>query len=214
MTVVSESPEVRVVLGFRVLRLRPPIRRRVGQIIPGLLLFGVALALTVAADLGSNPWTVFSQGVSDKTGLSIGIVVMLTGAILLLLFAPMREPIGLGTVLNIAIIGLSVDATLALLPDLDSMGARVAMLAVAPPTVGLASGLYLGAGLGPGPRDGLMTALARSGLKVSTARMIIELTALGVGWTLGGVAGVGTVYWAVSVGWWVRFFLSRLTVSG
>jgi len=213
MTVVSGDPDVRIVLGFRVLGLRAPISRRVVQIIPGLLLFGVALALTVAADLGSNPWTVFSQGVSDRSGLSIGIVVMLTGATLLLLFAPMREPIGLGTVLNIAIIGLAVDGTLALMPDLESMTVRIAALAVAPPVVGLASGLYLGAGLGPGPRDGLMTALARSGLKVSTARSIIELTALAIGWVLGGVAGVGTIYWAVTVGWWVRFFLSRLRIS-
>jgi len=208
------TPEIRDFLGFRLLRLGPPIGRRIFQIIPGLMIFGAALALIIEADLGSNPWTVFSQGVSDRTGLSIGTVVMLTGALLLLAFAPLREPIGMGTVLNIAIIGLSIDAALALIPELHSMTARVLALGVAPPIVGVASGLYLGAGLGPGPRDGIMTALTRSGLKISTARTIIEVSALAVGWLLGGVAGFGTLYWAVTVGWWIRLFLPPLTITG
>jgi len=93
------------------------------------------------------------------------------------------------------------------------MTARVLVLGVAPPVVGLASGLYLGAGLGPGPRDGLMTALTRAGLKVSTARTIIELTALTVGWLLGGTAGLGTIYWALSIGWWIRLFLPLLRID-
>ncbi len=208
------SAEIRNVLGFRLLRLRPPMSRRIFQILPGLIIFGIALALTIEADLGSNPWTVFSQGVSERSGLSIGVVVMLTGALLLVAFAPLREPIGIGTLLNIAVIGLSIDAALALIPDLHSMAARVVVLGIAPPTVGLASGLYLGAGLGPGPRDGLMTALTRSGLKISTARTIIEMTALGAGWVLGGTAGFGTVYWAVTVGWWIRLFLPPMTIGG
>ncbi len=120
----------------------------------------------------------------------------------------------MGTVLNIAIIGLSIDAALALIPELHSMTARVLALGVAPPIVGVASGLYLGAGLGPGPRDGIMTALTRSGLKISTARTIIEVSALAVGWLLGGVAGFGTLYWAVTVGWWIRLFLPPLTITG
>lgn len=200
-------------LGFRLLRFRQPMGRRLGQILPGLLLFGFGLALIVEADLGSNPWTVFSQGVSDRTGLSIGSVVIITGATLVLLFAPVKEPLGLGTVLNIVIIGVAIDGSLAMIPDINSMAMRVVALAVAPPVVGLASGLYLGAGLGPGPRDGLMTALARSGLKVSTARTIIELTALTVGWLLGGIAGLGTIYWALSIGWWIRLFLPRLRID-
>ncbi len=187
--------------------------RRLAQILPGLLLFGFGLALIVEADLGSNPWTVFSQGVSDRTGLSIGTIVIITGATLVVLFAPVKEPVGIGTVLNIVIIGLAIDASLAVIPDIDSMIVRVIVLAVAPPVVGLASGLYLGAGLGPGPRDGLMTALARAGLKISTARTIIELTALTVGWLLGGVAGLGTIYWALTIGWWIRLFLPPLRVQ-
>ncbi len=213
MSLAAEIPRTRRVFGFEVLRLRPPMVRRIVQIVPGLMLFGVALALTVKADLGSNPWTVFSQGVSIKTGLSIGTVVILTGAALLLLFVPIREPIGLGTILNIAIIGLAMDATLALVPDLESLPARIILLGAAPPVLGFASGLYLGAGLGPGPRDGLMTALARSGMTISTARTMIEVAALAVGWALGGVAGVGTVYWAVTVGWWIRLFLPALRVD-
>jgi len=187
--------------------------RRLAQIIPGLVLFGVALAMTIEADLGSNPWTVFSQGVSDRTGLTVGSVVILTGAVLLVLFAPLREPIGLGTVLNIAIIGISIDVALAVIPDPSTMWSRVIVLAFAPPVVGLASGLYLGAGLGPGPRDGLMTALARSGLQLSTARTLIEMVALSIGWILGGVAGAGTVYWALTVGWWIRLFVPILQVA-
>jgi len=213
MPIASETPSTRSLLGFQLLTFREPMGRRLAQILPGLLLFGFGLALIVEADLGSNPWTVFSQGVSDRTGLSIGTVVIITGATLVVLFAPVKEPVGIGTVLNIVIIGLAIDASLAVIPDIDSMTVRVIVLAVAPPVVGLASGLYLGAGLGPGPRDGLMTALARAGLKVSTARTIIELTALTVGWSLGGTAGLGTIYWALSIGWWIRLFLPPLRVQ-
>jgi len=213
MSILTGDSGLRGFLGFRLLRFRPPMRRRVGQILPGLLLFGFGLALIIEADLGSNPWTVFSQGVSDRTGLTIGTIVMITGAILVLLFGPVKEPIGVGTVLNIVIIGLAIDVSLALIPDINSMTARVLVLGVAPPVVGLASGLYLGAGLGPGPRDGLMTALTRAGLKVSTARTIIELTALAVGWSLGGTAGLGTIYWALSIGWWIRLFLPLLRID-
>lgn len=187
--------------------------RRLAQILPGLLLFGFGLALIVEADLGSNPWTVFSQGVSDRTGLSIGTIVIATGATLVVLFAPVKEPVGIGTVLNIVIIGVAIDTSLALIPDINSMLVRVIVLGFAPPVVGLASGLYLGAGLGPGPRDGLMTALTRAGLKISTARTIIELTALTVGWLLGGTAGLGTIYWALSIGWWIRLFLPPLRID-
>jgi len=213
MPIASDIPDVRSLLGFRLLRFRQPMGRRLAQILPGLLLFGFGLALIVEADLGSNPWTVFSQGVSDRTGLSIGTIVIITGATLVLLFAPVREPVGIGTVLNIVIIGVAIDTSLALIPDINLMTMRVIVLGIAPPVVGLASGLYLGAGLGPGPRDGLMTALTRAGLKISTARTMIELTALTVGWLLGGTAGLGTIYWALSIGWWIRLFLPPLRID-
>ncbi len=198
---------------FYFLTLRRPLDRRLAQLVPGLFLFGAALALTVEAALGTNPWTVFHQGAAERLGLSIGTLVILTGAALLILAIPLKEPIGLGTVLNVVLIGIAVDITLAIVPDLDQMVWRLLALGVAPVLLGLASGLYIGAGLGPGPRDGLMTALERRGMKVSTARTLIEMTALAVGWLLGGTVGFGTVYFAATVGHWVRFFLARLRID-
>lgn len=193
--------------------MRTPAGLRLSRLLPGLFLFGLALALTVEANLGTNPWTVFHQGASERLGVSIGTMVIVTGAILLLLFRPIREPLGLGTLLNVAVIGPAVDLSLYLIPDLTQMWQRVGALAVSPVLLGLASGLYIGAGLGPGPRDGLMTALERRGVKVSTARLLIETTALTVGWLLGGTVGVGTVYFALSVSFWVRVFLPPLRID-
>lgn len=200
-------------LGFRLLAVRPPVPRRLGQLLPGLVLFGVGLALSIEADLGTNPWTVFHTGAADRLSASVGTLVILTGLVLLLSFVPFREPLGLGTVLNVLVIGPVVDITLALIPDLTDMPARLLALAVAPICIGLASGLYIGAGLGPGPRDGLMTALERRGMKVSLARTVVELTALGFGALLGGKVGFGTLYMALTVGIWVQFFLRRLRID-
>ena len=197
----------RDVLGFAVYRLRQPLGRRIGQLVPGLILFGASLALTVEAGLGTNPWTVFHEGVAERVGLSIGTIVTLTGLLLTLLFRPLREPLGIGTVANAIGVGLSVDATLWLIPDIEALWLRVITMLIAPPILGVASGLYIGAGLGPGPRDGLMTALGRRGVRISVARTGIELAALGVGWILGGTVGIGTLWFAVSVGYFVRLFL-------
>lgn len=203
----------RQVLGFAIYRLREPLLRRLLQLFTGLVLFGVSLALTVEARLGSNPWTVFHEGVANRLGLSLGMVVTGTGLLLVLFFAPLREPVGVGTIANAFVVGSSIDFTLWLVPDLSALWLRVAALLVAPPLLGLASGLYIGAGLGPGPRDGLMTAWERRGAKVSTARTAIELAALGVGWLLGGTVGLGTIWFGVSVGWFVRLFLSSFTLD-
>ena len=200
----------RQAFGFLIYRLRPPLGKRLRQLLPGLALFGAALALTVEAALGSNPWTVFHEGVADRIGLTIGTIVTLTGLLLTLLFRPLREPLGLGTITNAFGVGLSVDVTLWLVPDLTTLWSRVVAMLIAPPLLGLASGLYIGAGLGPGPRDGLMTALERRGVKVSVARTGIELTALAVGWALGGTVGIGTVWFAATVGYFVRLFLAPL----
>ena len=187
--------------------------RRVAQLVPGMMLFGVALGLSVEAKLGVNPWTVFHGGASEQLGISIGQMVIVTGLALLTLFAIVGEPLGLGTLLNVLLFGPALDLTLAIVPDLTSLPVRIAALAVSPVLLGLASGLYLGASLGPGPRDGLMTALTRRGLTVSRARTVIELTALAVGWSLGGNAGIGTIYFALTVGWFVQFFLKHLRVD-
>lgn len=200
-------PATRPVAGFHFLPISAPRVRRVAQLMVGLCLFGAALALTVEPELGASPWTVFHEGASERTGLSFGTTVSLTGVGLLGALWLFGEPMGLGTVLNVAIVGPIADVALAVIPDLDSMWVRVAMLVSAPVVLGIGSGLYLGAGVGPGPRDGIMTALNRRGIPTWKARTAIELTALGVGFALGGVAGVGTVWMALAVGPCVQFFL-------
>ncbi len=194
---------------FRFYRVREPRAQRIRQVLIGLPFFGIALALSVEAALGVNPWTVFHGGVAERTPLTIGTATVLTGVVLLFAFPFLREPMGIGTLLNVAIIGFVVDLVLWVVPDLTSMPLRVAALAVSPALIGLGSGLYIGAGLGPGPRDGLMTALERRGLPVWLARTLIEFTALLVGWLLGGDVGLGTVWMAGSVGWFVDFFLRK-----
>lgn len=180
---------------------------------PGLVLFGTAIGFIVAADLGANPWTVLAQGVSERLGVSVGAVVSMIGLTLLALFVPLREPAGPATVLNVLIVGPVVDVVVAIVPDDPHLAVRIALLVVAPPLLGVATGLYLGSGLGPGPRDGLMTAWARRGVPVGWARTGIELSALTLGWLLGGVVGVGTIYVGLTVGFWVRTFLPRLQVD-
>ena len=207
------QPELPTFLGVRVLPLRDPLGRRLAQLLPGLLVFGIALSLAIRGEFGTNPWTVFHEGASEQLGISIGMMVILTGAVLLLLFIPLREGMGLGTALNVGVIGFVIDATLAIVPPLDSTLARLASIGIAPVLIGLASGLYIGAGLGPGPRDGLMTALERRGLSISVARSCIEVAALVTGWFLGGTVGFGTIYMALTVGHWVKFFLTRLRID-
>ncbi len=198
---------------YLVYRVREPRRRRLVQVLGGLAIFGIALALSVEASLGVNPWTVFHGGLARHTPLTIGTATILTGLVLLLTFPLYREPIGLGTALNVLVIGTATDITLALVPDLESMPSRVAALAAAPALIGLGSGLYIGAGLGPGPRDGIMTAIERRGVPLWLARTVIELTALLVGALLGGDVGFGTVWMAGSVGFFVHLFLPRLRLA-
>lgn len=209
----SSTEHLRTVAGFRTLPVAAPKFRRVTQLIFGLLLFGIGGAFGIEAALGVTPWTVFHQGVAMRIGVSIGTVVVMVGLLLALLFRPLAEPLGLGTLLNALIIGPSIDATMWLLPDVESLPIRILLLVAGPAVIGLGSGFYIGAGLGPGPRDGLMTALSRRGVGVWTARTGIELTALGLGWLLGGNVGFGTVWAAVSVGWFVAFFLPRCSIS-
>jgi uncharacterized membrane protein YczE len=188
------------------------LRQRVPRLLGGLVLFGVGIALMVRADLGLAPWDVLHQGVAERTGIAIGNVTILTGVVVLLLWIPIRERPGLGTVLNVLVIGLVVDATLALVDAPTAMWQRIAFLALGIFAFGPGSGLYIGAGLGPGPRDGLMTGLARRGRSVRVVRTGIELAALGVGAALGGRVGIGTVAFAATVGPNVHWFLERMTL--
>ena len=185
--------------------------RRVPLVLAGLVLFGVGIALMVLADLGLAPWDVFHQGVSNRTGLPIGTVVILTGLVLLALFIPLRERIGLGTLLNAVVIGLVVDATLAVLDPPDAMALRVLCMVVGPVVIAVGSGLYLGGGLGPGPRDGLMTGIARRGHRIWAVRTGIEVTVLLAGIALGGSIGAGTLWFALGIGPLVHLVLPRLT---
>jgi len=190
-----------------------PRGRRIAQVLLGLPLFGIALGLSVEASLGVNPWTVFHGGLARHTPLSIGTATILTGLALLSSFPVYGEPMGLGTLLNVLLVGLFTDVTIAITPDLESLPVRILALGVSPMLIGVASGLYIGAGLGPGPRDGVMTALERRGLPVWLARSCIEFSALTVGWLLGGDVGLGTVWMASTVGLWVHFFLRRLRMD-
>jgi uncharacterized membrane protein YczE len=188
------------------------LRRRVPRLLGGLVLFGVGIALMVQADLGLAPWDVLHQGVSERSGIAIGTVTILTGAVVLLLWIPIREHPGLGTLLNVLVIGLVVDATLAVVDAPTELWQRIAFLVVGIYVFGPGSGFYIGAGLGPGPRDGLMTGLARRGRSVRVVRTGIELAALAIGAALGGSVGIGTVAFALTVGPNVHWHLDRMTM--
>ncbi len=188
------------------------LRRRVPRLAGGLVLFGVGIALMVRADLGLGPWDVLHQGVAERIGLAIGTVTILTGLLVLLLWLPLRERPGVGTVANVLVIGLVVDATLSVVDAPEATWQRVAFLVVGIFVFGPGSGLYIGSGLGPGPRDGLMTGLARRGRSVRVVRTGIELAALAVGAALGGSVGIGTVAFALTVGPNVHWHLERMTL--
>jgi len=192
----------------------PPdeLRQRLPRLLVGLALFGIGIGLMVRADLGLAPWDVLHQGVSNRSGVSMGVVTILTGVVVLLLWIPIRERWGLGTVLNVLVIGVVVDATLAVVDAPGAMWQRVSFLVVGIYLFGPGSGLYIGAGLGPGPRDGLMTGLARRGRSVRVVRTGIELTALAVGAALGGRVGLGTVAFALTVGPTVHWHLDKMTL--
>jgi uncharacterized membrane protein YczE len=192
---------------------RAELWRRLPRLFAGLVLFGVAIGCLVRADLGLPPWDVLHQGVSEHTGLAMGTASIFVGVAVLLLWLPLRERVGLGTVANALIVGLVIDVTMAVLDTPASMAARVGLLVVGIALFGPGSGLYIGAGLGPGPRDGLMTALARRGRSVRTVRTAIELAVLVIGFVLGGSVGIGTVVFAVTVGPNVHLFLDRMTIA-
>ncbi|MFO7278952.1 MAG: hypothetical protein C0P77_000975 [Thermoanaerobacterales bacterium] len=188
-------------------------RVRVPRLVAGLVLCGLGVAFMVAADLGLAPWSVLDQGISGRTGIPIGTVSILVGAVVLGSWLPLRERPGLGTVLNVVLIGATTDAALLVLDRPDGLAGRLAYLAAGVLLWGPGSGLYIGAGLGPGPRDGLMTALAARGVgSIRAVRTGIELTALTTGWLLGGSVGLGTVAFAVAIGPLVQACLPRLAL--
>jgi uncharacterized membrane protein YczE len=194
-------------------RVWPALGRRLVQLYVGLVLYGLGMALQIRATLGLDPWDVLHQGIARHLGLHFGTVVIAVGAAVLLLWVPLRQRPGIGTVSNVVVIGLVVDAALAVLPEPAAWPARWAFLLLGVLVGGLATGCYIGAGLGPGPRDGLMTGFARrTGLSIRLVRTVIEVTVLLAGFLLGGSVGVGTLVYAFAIGPLAQLFLRRLTV--
>lgn len=196
---------------FRVSRRE--LARRLPRLVLGLVTCGFGIALMISADLGLGPWDVFHQGIATRTGIPIGTAVILVGITLMLLWIPLRERPGIGTIANALLIGATVDVSLLWLPDPTLLWQQVAFVCLGAFLFGPGSGLYIGAGLGAGPRDGLMTGIARRGPSVRLVRTLIELSALGCGLILGGTVGFGTILFAVTVGPNVQFFLERLAVD-
>ncbi|MFI9722601.1 YitT family protein [Streptomyces sp. NPDC052396] len=191
------------------------LARRLVHLYAGLVLFGFSVALQLQAALGLNSWDVFHQGVSRRTGLSIGTVVILASVVVLLLWIPLRERPGMGTLSNVLLVGLGIDASLRLLPEVHALAVRIPLLLTGMVLNGLATALYISARLGPGPRDGLMTGLCRrTGRPTRLVRTGIELVVLVVGWLLGGSVGVGTVLYALAIGPLIQFFQRVITVPG
>jgi len=195
---------------------RPTSRRlprRLVQLYAGLVLFGLSMGLLVRARLGVIPWDVLHQGLSRQLGVSMGTVVIAVSLLLLLAWIPLRERPGLGTISNALVIGLTLDATLLVLPPVDAMSVRVLLVLTGVLLNAVATASYIGVHLGPGPRDGLMTGLVRrTGGSVRLVRTSIEAIVVVVGWLLGGTVGVGTVVYALAIGPLVQFLLPRLSV--
>ncbi len=191
---------------------RPELRRRLPRLLFGLVLCGWGIAAGVASDLGLGPWDVLHQGLAVRTGIPIGMMAILVGVVVLGLWLPLRERPGLGTVLNVLVIGIVIDVTLLWLTTPDSLVARSGLMLAGPLLFAIGSGFYIGTGLGSGPRDGLMTGLARHGWPVGVARATVEISMLIVGYLLGGTVGVGTVLFALTIGPLVHWFLPRLAM--
>lgn len=187
--------------------------RRLTQLVAGLALYGTSMAMQVRATLGLNPWDVLHEGLSLRTPLSFGMITALTGVVVLLLWIPLCQRPGIGTVANVLVIAVSVDVALALIPDVDGLAGSIALLLGGVLLNAVASAAYIGARLGPGPRDGLMTGLAvRTGRSIRLVRTGIEVTVLAIGWLLGGTVGIGTVLYALAIGPLTQLFLPHLVV--
>jgi uncharacterized membrane protein YczE len=176
------------------------MRVRLVQLYLGLVLYGISSSLLVLATLGLDPWDVFHQGLSRTFGLAIGTWAIIVGAVVLLLWIPLRQRPGIGTVSNVVLVGLTMNVVLGHVGAPHAMAARVACLVCGVFLNGVATGAYIGAGFGPGPRDGLMTGLASRGHSIRVVRTGLEVSVLATGWLLGGTVGVGTVVYALSIG--------------
>jgi uncharacterized membrane protein YczE len=210
---LSSGPLDRYLASMLPIPSRQQLIARVPRLVFGLILFGFGAAMMVLAGLGLSPWEVMAQGISFKTGIPIGTVGILIGIVVLFMWIPLKEKLGIGTILNVFIIGIVIDLTLWFAPEsVEGLAVRWLLLLSGILLVGIGSGFYIGAGLGPGPRDGLMTGIARRGVNIGLARFGIEITVLVVGWLLGGTVGIGTVLFAFGMGPLIAILLPRLSV--
>jgi uncharacterized membrane protein YczE len=180
---------------------RKHLPARLLQLAVGLLLYGFSIAIYVRSELGLDPWDVFHQGIADHTGISFGMVVVLVGVIVLALWLPLRARPGIGTIANVLAVGTVADLVLAHVGSPHDLGGRIAMLVAAVAGNAIATGLYIGSGLGAGPRDGLTVAVvARTGWSIRVTRTAVEVAVLAAGVGLGGTIGIGTLLYAVAIG--------------
>ena len=187
--------------------------RRFIQLQLGLLLYGLSLALMVRAELGLNPWSVFHQGLSELTGISLGLVVNIVGAVVLVVWIPLRQRPGIGTICNVLVIGTAADVALKVLPPLSDLWLKGLFLAASIVLNAVATGAYIGAGLGPGPRDGITTGLVRvTGWQIRWVRTGVEAAVLAMGWAMGGVVGLGTVAYVLANGPLLQTFLPMFSL--
>ena len=195
------------------------------RLVSGLIIFGIGLAMMLESRLGVGAWEVFHEGLASHVNLEIslhsysinlggvGVISVLSGAIVLLLWIPLGERPGIGTILNMSVTGIALDVAMALIPTVSHLGVQIVMVLVAPSVVAVGTILYIGAGLGPGPRDGLMTGLARKGIPIPIGRTLIELSVLVVGYLLGGTIGLGTIWFAFTIGPLIRLYARNVDPS-
>jgi uncharacterized membrane protein YczE len=193
--------------------LPAPRARRLTQLLAGLVLFGVSSGMLLLSGLGVDPWDAFHQGLFRRTGVAVGTWTIVVGAAVLLLWIPLRQRPGVGTLANVVVIGLVINAVLATVPAPHGWPLQLAVMLAGVGLNGVATGAYIGAGLGPGPRDGLMTGLAARGHSLRVVRTAIEVTVLVCGWLLGGTVGLGTVVYALSIGPLAQVFVPMLSVD-
>ncbi|MGB7860810.1 MAG: hypothetical protein WBM90_09965 [Acidimicrobiia bacterium] len=189
------------------------LRRRLVQLVGGLGLFGVGIGLMLQSGLGVPPWDVLHQGLAVQFGLTIGAWSIIISVVVLCLWIPLKERFGIGTILNAIIIGVVIDLTAVWIPEASNTAVAWVQLLAGILLIAVASGMYIGANLGPGPRDGLMTAISRRGPSIRLTRVVIEIVVLAIGWTLGGDFGIGTILFALGIGPLVHFFLPRWTID-
>src|SRR6478609_3958571 len=186
---------------------------RLAQLYAGLVLYGISSSLLVLANLGLDPWDVFHQGLSKTFGLAIGTWAIIVGVVVLLLWIPLRQRPGLGTVSNVVLVGLTMNVVLGHVHPPHLLSVRIAFLLLGVLLNGIATGAYIGAGLGPGPRDGLMTGLAARGHSIRVVRTVLEVAVLAGGWVLGGTVGIGTVVYALAIGPLAHIFIPLLRID-